>query len=126
MVTLVNEDSRLSISVRCFVCGDVVPLSFVLGNGKRKDYYGPSNFYRHIVRHTKTKSVKSERTRSSKTSTQGETKRELKAKRSRSGNKRRKNNTSSESEGSDAEKISKMIVYRKSYRTITSTKAMTW
>lgn len=102
-VTPPQKGSRLSISVCCFVCGDIVPLSFVFGNGIRADYYGPSNFYRHMIRHTKPKSEPV--TRSSKASTEGKTKRKLKGKRSRSGKKRRKNDTSSESEDSDAENV---------------------
>lgn len=54
-MTAPKKDAQLSIGVRCPVCIDLVLLSFVSGKDGRSDFYSPSNFHRHLVRHTKAK-----------------------------------------------------------------------
>ncbi|KAJ6642842.1 hypothetical protein Bhyg_07796 [Pseudolycoriella hygida] len=76
-----------------------VPFPYVLGNGKRSNFYSSSNFHRHLVRHTQTN--KSERvTRSSKSVG---SKRKLTNKCAQSGKRKIRNDTSSASEDSNSE-----------------------
>ncbi len=105
MIETSNKDSRLSVGFRCPVCKELVPFPFVTGNGKRNDYYSPSNFQRHIIRHIGKKGSQHVKhsSNTSSTSAGGIKKRQLKDKRSRHGKKQRKNDASSESEDSDAD-----------------------
>lgn len=103
-----EEDSRITISGRCPICKDAFPFSFVHGNGKRSDYFSPSNFQRHIGGHTQ--QMKSKQiVRSSKVPTNTKTKRKYERKSTRPNKRRRKHDSTSESEDSDADQIDKEL-----------------
>lgn len=111
-----SNNSRPSVGARCPVCAETVSFPLVLGNGKRADFFSPSNFQRHIVSHIQqnkaedvirsSKSTVKNRTKCNSTGPKkNERKRRLKNNSTRPVKRRRKNDSTSESESSDVENV---------------------
>lgn len=59
--TSAADDGKLSFTVCCPVCQEKVPLCFVPGNERRSEFHSPSNFHRHVLRHTTSKAQRATR-----------------------------------------------------------------